>query len=246
MLSFPNTTPSETKSILKNSDDNSDYHYSNTILSNHDRDNNQNKTSTLWNRNSNTIVWTKQNLMNRILNKTTHQNINSSSQTTLSEVWSKESYDSHRKHHTSSNLSNQTEFMTKTKNNQLNYGVTNPDYHFSPKQYPRATSNGISRLLQIDSNKIDHQHHVQHKRKNIENLDIELPSSSLQPTSSPIKPPSTRHNDKKIKQQSFRRRPTEQGKRRHQNSIPKRWRIRTIHHWPYSRSNMPVNKTIQH
>ena len=47
MSSFPNTTPSETKSILKNSDDNSDYHYSNTILSNHDQDNIQNKTSTL-------------------------------------------------------------------------------------------------------------------------------------------------------------------------------------------------------
>ena len=205
MLSFPNTTPSETKSISKNSDDNSDYHYSNTILSNHDRDNNQNKTSTLWNRNSNTIVWTKQNLMNRISNKTTHKNINSSSQTTLSAVWSKESYDSHRKHHTSSNSSNQTEFMIKTNHNQLNHGVTNPDYHFSPIQYPRATPNGISRLLQIDSNKIDQQNHAQHERKNSEKADMELPSASLQTTVLPIKPPSTRHNDKKkIKQQSFR------------------------------------------
>ena len=67
MLSLSNTTHSETKSTHKNSDDDTYYHYSNTLLSNHEPDNIHNNTSTLWNRNSNTIVWNKQNFMNRIL-----------------------------------------------------------------------------------------------------------------------------------------------------------------------------------
>ena len=103
MLSFSNTTHSETKSTHKNSDDNSNYHYSNTTLSNHEQDNIHNKTSTLWNRNSNTIVWTKQDLINRILDPTTHQKPNSTSQTTITDVYPKKSYDSHRKHHASYN-----------------------------------------------------------------------------------------------------------------------------------------------
>ena len=71
MPQLSQTTHSETKSTHKNSDDNSDYHYSNTLLYKHEQDNSFNKTSTLWNRNFDTIVWTKQNLMNRIVDTTT-------------------------------------------------------------------------------------------------------------------------------------------------------------------------------
>ena len=56
MPSLSNTTYSETKSTHKNSDDNNDYHYSNTLLSNHEPANRHNPSSTLWNRNSDTIV----------------------------------------------------------------------------------------------------------------------------------------------------------------------------------------------
>ena len=56
MLSLSNTTYSETKSTHKNSDDNKDYHYSNILLSNHEPANRHNPPSTLWNRNSDTIV----------------------------------------------------------------------------------------------------------------------------------------------------------------------------------------------
>ena len=47
--------------------------------------------------------------------------------------------------------------MIKKINNPQTNNVTNPNYKFSPTLYPRATADGISRLLQIDSNKIDHQ-----------------------------------------------------------------------------------------
>ena len=188
------TNHSETKSIHKNSDDNSDYHYSNTLLYNHEQDNSFNKTSTLWNRNANTIVWTKQNLMNRIVDPTTLQTHTSTSQNTITDVWSKRSYDFHRKHHTSSNSSSHTEFMINKLNNQQKNSVTNPNYNFSPKLYPRATADGISRLLKIDSNKVDFQHHIQHKSKNSDKLDIHLPSPSLNPSPSPIKTPSKRKN----------------------------------------------------
>ena len=188
------TTHSETKSTHKNSDDNSDYHYSNTLLYKNEQDTSFNKTSTLWNRNSDTIVWTKQNLMNRIVDPTIQQKHNSTSQNTITDVWSKKSYDFHRKHHSSSNSSTQTEFMIKKINNQQKNSVTNPNYNFSPTLYPRATADGISRLLKIDSNKVDLQHHIQHKSKNSDKLDIHLPSPSLHLSPSSIKPSSKRKN----------------------------------------------------
>ena len=194
MPQLSQTTHSETKSTHKNSDDNSDYHYSNTLLYKNEQDTSFNKTSTLWNRNSDTIVWTKQNLMNRIVDPTIQQKHNSTSQNTITDVWSKKSYDFHRKHHSSSNSSTQTEFMIKKINNQQKNSVTNPNYNFCPTLYPRATADGISRLLKIDSNKVDLQHNIQHKSKNSDKLDIHLPSPSLHLSPSSIKPSSKRKN----------------------------------------------------
>ena len=84
--------------------------------------------------------------------------------------------------------------MIKKINNQQKNSVINPNYNFSPTLYPRATADGISRLLQIDSNKIDHQHHLQHESKNSDNLDIKSPSTSFNSSSSPIKISSKRKN----------------------------------------------------
>ena len=56
MPSLSNTAYSETKKTHKNSDDNKDYHYSNILISNHEPANRHNPPSTLWNRNSDTIV----------------------------------------------------------------------------------------------------------------------------------------------------------------------------------------------
>ena len=132
--------------------------------------------------------------MNRIVDPTTQQKYNSTSQNTITDVWSKKSYDFHRKQHASSNSSTQTEFMIKKINNQQKNSVINPNYNFSPTLYPRATADGISRLLKIDSNKVDFQHHIQHESKNSDNSDINLPSPSLNPSPSPIKPSSKRKN----------------------------------------------------
>jgi len=153
MPSLSNTTYSETKSTHKNSDDNKDYHYSNILLSNHEPANRHNPPSTLWNRNSHTIVWNKQNFMNRIAASPKHHNSNPLSQATNKELWSKQIYDFHRKHHPSYNSTSQTEFLSDRINESLDNSTPSPNYNFSPIKYPRVTANGISQLLQIDSNK---------------------------------------------------------------------------------------------
>ena len=85
------------KSIHKNSDDNTYHHYSSTLLSNHETANIHNKTTKQWNRNSDTVVWNKQNLMSRLSTPFKHHTVNPTSQSTITDVWSKQSYDSHRK-----------------------------------------------------------------------------------------------------------------------------------------------------
>ena len=80
MTSSSNTTKSE-KSIDKNNVDNNHQHDSGALLSNHDLKKNNN--STLWNRNTNTVVWTKQNFINRLMAPPNRQ------QSTTTNVWSK-------------------------------------------------------------------------------------------------------------------------------------------------------------
>ena len=66
MTSSINTTNSETNSIRKNNVDNKYQHYSGALLSNHKLNNTiDDNNSTLWNRNTNTVLWTKQNFINR-------------------------------------------------------------------------------------------------------------------------------------------------------------------------------------
>ena len=86
VLSSLITTYSETKIIHKNSDNNKDQHYSSTLLSNHEPTNFNNNTSTLWNRNSNTVVWNKQNFTSRILAPPRRHTSNSTQQSTTTEV----------------------------------------------------------------------------------------------------------------------------------------------------------------
>ena len=128
MPSLSNTTCSETKSTHKNSDDNNDYHYSNTLLSNHEPANRHNPPSTLWYRNSDTIVWNKQNFLNRIAAPLKHHKSNPFSQDTTTEVWSKQSYNFHRKHHPSYNSTSQTEFLSDKINESLDTSTLNPNY----------------------------------------------------------------------------------------------------------------------
>ena len=81
------TTHSETKRIHKNSDDNTDHHYSSTLLSNHETANIHNNTTKQWNRNSDTVVWNKQNLMSRLSAPFKHHTVNPTSQSTITDVW---------------------------------------------------------------------------------------------------------------------------------------------------------------
>ena len=127
MMSSSITTHSETKSIHKNSDDNKDQHYSSTLLSNHEPSKLNNNTSTLCNRNSNTVVWNKKYFMSRMLAPSKRHTSNSTQQSAIIEVWSKHSYDSHRKNHDSYNPKLQTEFMPSTINTQSDNSSTTPN-----------------------------------------------------------------------------------------------------------------------
>ena len=97
MPSPSNTTHSETKSTHKNSDDNKDHYYPSTLLSNHESANIHNNTAKLWNRNSDTVVWNKQNFMRRLSAPFKSHTVNPTSQSTITDAWSKQSYDFHRK-----------------------------------------------------------------------------------------------------------------------------------------------------
>ena len=110
-------------------------------------------TATPWNRNSNTIVWNKQNFMSHILDPPKRHTSNSTQQSTIIEVWSKQSYDSHRKNHDSYNPNLQTEFMFSTFNAQSDNSSGTSNQTVSNLQYHIATANGIYQLLQIDLNK---------------------------------------------------------------------------------------------
>ena len=111
MTSSSNTTNSETKSFHKNNVDNNHQHYSGALFSNHELNNTiNNNNSTLWNRNTNTIVWTKQNFTTRLMAPPKRE------QSTTTYVWSKQSYDSYHKHHDTYNTQHQTEFMSNSIN----------------------------------------------------------------------------------------------------------------------------------
>ena len=166
MLSSSITTSPENKSIHKNSDHNKDKYYSSTLRSNHESANFNNITSTLWNRNSNTVVWNKQNFTSRIFAPLKRHTSQSTLQSTTIEVWSKQSYDSHRKNHDSYNPNFHIEFMSSTFNTQSDNSSATLNKTTSNHQYPIATANGIYRLLQIDLNKITQQQNLNHDNAN--------------------------------------------------------------------------------
>ena len=83
--------------------------------------------------------------------------VNPTSQSTITDVWSKQSYDFHRKKYTTYNSKCQTEFMSSPINDKSVNSYTTSSQHLPPSQYPRETANGIYQLLQIDLHKINQQ-----------------------------------------------------------------------------------------
>ena len=95
--------------------------------------------------------------MSRILASPKRHTSNSTHHSTITKVWSKQSYESHRKHYDSYNPKLQTEFMFGTINTQSDNSSTIPNQTSSNPQHPIAKANNISQLLQIDLIKINQQ-----------------------------------------------------------------------------------------
>ena len=135
---------------------------------------------------SDTIVWNKQNFMNRIVAPPKHHKSNLFPQARTTEVWSKPSYDFHRKHHPSYNSTSQTEFLSDRINESLDNSTLSPNYNFSPIKYSRVTANGISQLLQIDSNKRINQQNSKYAINNTNDTFIHSFSNTSTTPLSPI------------------------------------------------------------
>ena len=81
--------------------------------------------------------------MRRLSVSFNHNTVNPTSQTTITNVWSKQSYDSHRKNHTNYNSKDQTEFISSSINDQSVNSYITSSQHLPTSHFPRATAKGI-------------------------------------------------------------------------------------------------------
>ena len=119
-------------------------------------------------------------------------------QSTTTDVLSKQSHHSYRKHHDTYTSQHQTEFMPSSINTQTDNSSAFTTLTSNNIQYPIATANGISKLLQLDLNKINHQHNPSQETDTlmITNHSPAFPPT-ITPTISTLSIPETQHINKK-------------------------------------------------
>ena len=94
--------------------------------------------------------------------------------------------------------------MSNKINDPLDNSAINPNYHFSTIKYPRATANGISQLLQIDSNKKIKQQNSKYTINNFNDTSIHSFSKTSTTPPSPItRSTKVQDNKKKLKNDPF-------------------------------------------
>ena len=131
--------------------------------------------------------------------------VNPTSQTTITNIWSKPNYDFHRKNHTNYNSKGQIEFMSSPINDQAVNSYTTSSQHLPPSKYPRATSNGISQLLQIDLLKINQQQNSNQANEKVNESINSSSSTTTTTTPSPFSPLSkAQRNKQKLNNDPFR------------------------------------------